>query len=78
MKKPLITTNNVGCREVVVEGYNGFLCEKQNSRDLVDKIEKFLLLSPEEREKLGKNGRTLMRKKFEDSIVIEKYYEVIK
>ena len=78
MEKPLITTNVTGCREVVIDAYNGFLCEKQSSKDLADKIEKFLLLSKEERERLGKNGRKLMKEKFEDSKVIEKYYEVIK
>ena len=78
MEKPLITTNNVGCKEVVIDAYNGFLCEKQNNKDLADKIEKFLLLSQEEKERMGKNGRKLMREKFEDSKVVEKYYEVIK
>lgn len=78
MEKPLITTNNVGCKEVVIDGYNGFLCEVRNSKDLADKMEKFLVLSKEEKERLGKNGRKLMREKFGDSIVIEKYYKVIK
>lgn len=77
MEKPLIATNVTGCREVVIDNYNGFLCEKQNSKDLADKIEQFLLLSQEERERLGKTGRKLMREKFEDSKVIEKYLEVI-
>lgn len=78
MEKPLIATDVTGCREIVIDNYNGFLCKKQNSKDLADKIEKFLSLSQKEREKLGKSGRKLMKKKFEDNIVIEKYYEVIK
>lgn len=78
MEKPLIATNVTGCREIVIDNYNGFLCEKQNSKDLADKIEKFLLLSKEEKERMGKNGRKLMKEKFEDNIVIKKYYEVIK
>ena len=78
MEKPLITTNNVGCKEAVIEGYNGFLCKIKNSQDLAEKIEKFLSLSQEEKGKLGKNGRKLMKEKFEDNIVIRKYYEVMK
>ena len=78
MEKPLIATNVTGCREIVINNYNGFLCEVKNSKDLADKIEQFLLLSQEERERLGKNGRKLMEEKFEDSKVIEKYLEVIK
>ena len=78
MEKPLIATNVTGCREIVIDNYNGFLCELKNSEDLAEKIIKFLSLPQEEKEKLGKNGRKLMKEKFEDSIVIEKYYEVIK
>lgn len=78
MEKPLIATNVTGCREIVIDNYNGFLCESQNSKDLANKIEKFLLLSQGEREILGKNGRKLMKEKFEDSLVIKKYYEVIR
>ncbi len=37
--RAIITTNNVGCRDTVIDGYNGFLVEKQNVEDLVKKIE---------------------------------------
>lgn len=73
MEKPLITTNIQGCKEVVEDNYNGYLCEAKNSRDLIDKIESFILLSKEEKEKLGKNGREKMLKKFSVNIIIEKY-----
>lgn len=78
MEKPLITTNIQGCKEVVEHNYNGYLCEPKNSKDLINKIEKFILISKEERENLGKNGRKKMRKYFDVNIVIKKYKEVIK
>lgn len=73
MEKPLIATNIQGCREVVEDNYNGYLCEPKNSQDLIAKIEKFILLSKEEREKLGKNGREKMKKEFDANIIIKKY-----
>ena len=73
MEKFLIATDVTGCREVVKEGYNGFLCKVRDSKDLADKIEKFIKLSEKEKEKIGKNGRELMREKFEDRIVVERY-----
>ena len=76
MEKSLIATDAIGCKEIVVDSYNGFLCEVRNSKDLADKIEKFLLLSKEEKERMGKNGRKLMKKKFSDKIIIEKYYKI--
>lgn len=38
--KPIITTNAVGCCEVVDEGVNGFLCELRSVNDLKLKMEK--------------------------------------
>jgi len=36
--RPILTTNVPGCRETVVDGENGFLVEKQNVEQLVEKI----------------------------------------
>ena len=38
MGLPIITTDSVGCREVVKDGVNGFLCLPQNSNDLIQKV----------------------------------------
>jgi len=73
MGKPIITTDNVGCRDIVENGYNGFLCQPKNSDSLIEKIKKFIELSTEERNVLGKNGRGKVKKEFDEKIVIEKY-----
>jgi glycosyltransferase involved in cell wall biosynthesis len=78
MEKPIITTNNVGCKEVVDDGLNGFLCEVKNAKDLADKMEKMLNLSEKERIKMGKKGREKIIREFDEKIVIEKYLKVIK
>ena len=77
MAKPIITTNNVGCRDVVDNGVNGYLCEVRNAQDLADKMEKMLNLSEDERKVMGKAGRKKMIKQFDESIVINKYLEAI-
>lgn len=77
MEKFLIATDVTGCREVVKDGYNGFLCEVKNSEDLANKMEKFINLTKEKKEVLGKNGRKLMRDKFEDNIILKKYLEIV-
>jgi glycosyltransferase involved in cell wall biosynthesis len=74
---PIITTNNVGCTDIVVDGYNGFLCEKQSVSDLVEKIEKFILLSWKEKITLGSNGRKKVVDEFDEQIIIKKYIESI-
>lgn len=73
--RPIITTNRSGCREVIDDGINGYIVEQQNSHDLIEKIEKFLSLSPIERENMGKAGRIKVEKEFNRQIVVEKYME---
>ncbi|MDZ7817311.1 MAG: glycosyltransferase [Aliarcobacter sp.] len=78
LAKPIITTNTPGCKDVVEDGRNGFLCEVKNSEDLALKMEKMINLSSEERINMGKEGREKMIKEFDESIVINKYLETIK
>lgn len=77
MEKPIITTNVTGCKEVVVDGLNGFLCEPQNVASLEQSLQKMLTLPLEQRIEMGKQGRLKVIKEFEKSIVIDKYLEQI-
>ncbi len=77
MAKPIVTTNVPGCRDVVDEGVNGFLCQPKNVEDLVRAIKKMIHLEPEEREKIGKKGREKVVAEFDDCLVIEKYINKI-
>jgi len=77
MGKPIITTNVVGCKEVVEHGVNGFLCEVKNAQDLALKMKEMLLLSEDQRRLMGENGRLKMKKEFDEKIVIQKYLQAI-
>jgi glycosyltransferase involved in cell wall biosynthesis len=78
MAKPIITTDNVGCRNIVDDEVNGYLCNKKDVNDLIEKMEKMLNLSEEERKKMGEAGREKMIKEFDEKIVIDKYLQAIK
>ncbi len=78
MAKPIITTNVVGCKEVIDDKINGYLCEVKNAKDLADKMEMMLNLSEKEREEMGKKGREKMINQFDESIVINRYLKEIK
>ncbi len=73
MELPIITSFNRGCKEVVLNNSNGYICNPNDPFDLSDKMEKMINLSPDEREKMGKNGRALVIKKFNITRVIEEY-----
>lgn len=73
MAKPILTTDNVGCREVVKDTYNGFLCEPKNVNDLVQKMEHVILASSEELDQMGKRGREIVKHYFDEQLVIKEY-----
>lgn len=77
MAKPIITTDNVGCKDIVNEGYNGFLAKPKDLNSLIEKIEKVLTMTKEELDQLGINGRMKAEKEFDEKIVIQKYIEAI-
>ncbi len=75
--KAIITTDAVGCRDVVDDGVNGFLCEPRSVNDLKVKMEKMLLLPEAERLQMGRNGRKKVLKQFDEQIVIDRYVKAI-
>lgn len=76
--RPIITTNRSGCREIVDDGINGYVVEQQNSQDLIEKIEKFLKLSYDQKKDMGLAGRVKVEREFDRQIVVDAYLEGIK
>ncbi|MEA2048520.1 MAG: glycosyltransferase family 4 protein [Campylobacterota bacterium] len=77
MAKPIIATDVPGCKEVVDDGVNGYLCLPRDSDSLAKEMQKILSLSKDERKKMGQRGREKIVKEFDESIVIEKYRTAI-
>ncbi|TJX13957.1 glycosyltransferase family 4 protein [Tissierella creatinini] len=75
--RPIITTDVSGCREIVDDGLNGYLVEPGNSQDLIEKIEKFISLSFEEKKQMGLKGRIKVENGFDRQVVIDAYLEEI-
>lgn len=78
MELPIITTNNVGCREIVQHGKNGFLCTPQDIDSLVDQIEIFLELGAQDRMVMGKLSRKKVSREFGEERVISIYAQKLK
>jgi galacturonosyltransferase len=72
-----IASNINGSRDVIEDGITGYLFEKGNAADLISKVEKFILLSDEEKSSMGLAGRKKVEKEFDRNIVIEKYVEEV-
>jgi glycosyltransferase involved in cell wall biosynthesis len=71
MGLPVIATDVPGCRNIVEDGVNGLLCEAKNSESLQLAMQRMLTLTPAERSEMGRQGRTLVSKKFDEQLVVE-------
>lgn len=77
MGRPIIATDAVGCREVVDDGKNGFLCKVRDVEDLAAKMEQMLSLTHEQRVEMGGHGRKKMEAEFDEQIVIRRYLDAV-
>ena len=77
MARPIITTDHVGCREVVQHGMNGLLCLPRNSKSLIDAIELFLSMPLQERDKMGMEGRKKTLLEFDEAIIVQNYLKAV-
>jgi len=77
MECPLIATDSVGCKDVVLDGINGLLCEKRSVSSLYHAMKKMVNLTAEERAQMGSNGRQLMLRKFDEKIVLHEYETIL-
>lgn len=77
MGKPIVTTDVPGCRETVIDQYNGLLCQVRNGPDLADKMLQVLRLSDQALHAMGQASRQLAVEKFDERIVLDKYLRVV-
>jgi len=72
---PIVTTDVPGCREIVVEGVNGFLVPARDSAQLAMAIQK-LIQNPILRLKMGANNRQKAELEFANEIIIQQTHSV--
>jgi len=77
MSRPLVTTNVPGCRDVVLDGENGYLCEARNSEDLYLKMKKIFSLSPEALREMGRLSRERAETIFSEKVINDAIFEEI-
>lgn len=75
--RPVITTNLPGCGETVDDGITGYIVRPKDTADVVDKIKKFISLTPQQKKAMGKAGRKKMEAQFDRQIVVNAYVDEI-
>lgn len=73
-----ITSNVTGCRDIIIDGFNGFLCEPRSVDSLVVQVERLICLSDQELEVMRANAVDLVKTKFDQKIVFDIYENILK
>lgn len=68
--RPIITSNIPGCKEAVIDGKSGLLCESNNVDSLYASMKNFMMFSFTNRESMGREGREHMKKVFDKRKVV--------
>lgn len=78
LARPIVATDVPGCREVVDDGVNGFLCQPRDAVSLADAMERIGTAGFADREQMGLAGRAKVEREYNERIVIEAYLHAIR
>ena len=73
--RAIITTDNVGCRDAVINDKTGILIPIKNTQKLVQAI-KYLLKDKKYLTKMGERGRKFAKENFDISIIVDKHLKI--
>ncbi len=73
--RPIVTTNSIGCKDVVDDGVDGFLVPVRDSEALAEKL-RILIENKELRARMGKAAREKAEQEFALEKVIKKHLEI--
>jgi glycosyltransferase involved in cell wall biosynthesis len=77
MERPLIATDVPGCREVVEDGSNGYLCRVRDPASLAAAMKRLAELPDEDRLAMGQAARRQVQERFSEEFVIRTYLDVL-
>ncbi len=78
MERPVITTDTAGCRETVDENVNGYLVPVGDATALAGAMNRFMILDEQTRVTMGKAGRRKVLNEFDDHIIADQLYNILK
>ncbi len=73
--RPIITTDNVGCRDVVEPGVNGWMVAPRDTAALADAMQAFVDAPRDQRDALAKAARQTAETRFDEKIVLAAYLD---
>lgn len=77
MARPLIATDVPGCRAVVEDGHNGYLCAVRDPASLADAMLRLANLPAERRQAMGEAARHTVERKYGEDRVTAAYLDAL-
>ena len=77
MARPLIANHVAGCRELVDDGVNGYLCNAGDAAALASAMKQFAQLPDAARTEMGEASRRKVQDRFSEQIVVRAYVETL-
>lgn len=77
MCKAIITTDAPGCRELVINEQNGYLCATKNALSLAARMEAFYHLTPQQKRDMGIRARQQVLHKYDKHSITAIYQQKI-
>ena len=74
--RAIITTDNIGCRDSIEDGYNGFIVKMHDIKSYVEKVN-YLIDHPDKAEEMGRNSRELAERRFNCRKINEEIADII-
>jgi glycosyltransferase involved in cell wall biosynthesis len=74
--RPILTTNNVGCRDPIQEGYNGWLVPVKDAESLAAKMT-WYIENAEKISEMGNNSRSIVIEKYDVNLVNEAMLDIM-
>ena len=75
--RPMVATDVAGCRDVVVDGENGYLCAPRDAVALADSMERLLTLDRFRLAAMGQAARARVEQRFAKSVVVDAYRRIL-
>jgi glycosyltransferase involved in cell wall biosynthesis len=78
MGRPIVTTDTPGCRDVVTDGLNGFLCAPRDAAALSDALQRAAETDDEDWHRMARESRRRAEAEFSQETVIACYKEALR
>ena len=73
--RPIITTDSVGCKDTVINGYNGYIIPIRDAKALADKL-RILIENKDLRLQMGRNARKYAEDNFSIDEVVKRHLDI--